>query len=708
MALTLGLGLAQLAAGNDRLDRVVGVHASGVQLAAQLRAAIALATRAERDLLLANNDDKRKAAIADMDKFLALRDERRHKLREIHDASISAKLDELDAVLREYDELHRQIRALKLKATDERATQILLYDGRKASEEVRETLAAIDREFAKRPIAEVTTARFAVRDGNYRISAATNYEKILILEHDRAALPAVEQTLDSHIAALLKAFEVIHGAVTTPDEKRLMTELRTRYAAFDELHGRGRALAREKADVEAVTIAQSKGIDLILKAGKLSDAVVTTESAALAEAQRASAAAYGTARSLLFGVFVVAFAAGLALTWWIVRYLSRSLAAVADLARGVAGGDLTRTVDVHNHDEIGAMITTLNDMVDNLRRVARDVATATTSVATGSEQLTSTAGQLAQGASEQSASTEETTAAMEEMAASVQQNADNAHQTDRLASKSSSDAETSGQAVAETLSAMKNIAEKISIIEEIARKTDLLALNAAVEAARAGEHGKGFAVVASEVRKLAERSATAAGEISTLSRSGVMLAEHAGTLLTQLVPDIRKTAGLVQEVATASREQSTGIEQSNKALQDLDRVTQQNAAAAEEMSATASELSNQAQQLQLAVGFFKMSGERTLAAPAPSSRAAFAALPPSRPAAARPRTGHIPTAQSYASARATDYAPRGGVRADRPARATHTGRIPRKQVEPARGIDLDLTSGPADDDSQFERTKEPS
>ena len=289
------------------------------------------------------------------------------------------------------------------------------------------------------------------------------------------------------------------------------------------------------------------------------------------------------------------------------------------------------------------------------------------------------------------------------MAASVQQNADNAHQTDRLASKSSTDAETSGQAVTETLSAMKHIAEKISIIEEIARKTDLLALNAAVEAARAGEHGRGFAVVASEVRKLAERSATAAGEISTLSRSGVMLAERAGTLLTQLVPDIRKTAGLVQEVSTASREQSTGIEQTNKALQDLDRVTQQNAAAAEEMAATASELSNQAQQLQLAVGFFKLSGsERMVAAPRTPAEAP-------RPAPARPHTGHIPAAPSYAiSGRAADHAPRSGGRADRRARVTHTGRIQRKQVEPARGIDLDLTSGPADDDSLFERTKEPS
>jgi len=250
---------------------------------------------------------------------------------------------------------------------------------------------------------------------------------------------------------------------------------------------------------------------------------------------------------------------------------------------------------------------------------------------------------------------------------------------------------------------MKNIAQKISIIEEIARKTDLLALNAAVEAARAGEHGKGFAVVASEVRKLAERSATAAGEISTLSHSGVTLAEQAGGMLTQLVPDIRKTAGLVQEVSSASREQSAGIEQTNKALQDLDRVTQQNAAAAEEMAATAGELSNQAHQLQVAVGFFKLAPEQTVAAP----RAPAVASHGARPAPGTPRTRHASLAPGHASnGRAADHAARGNRTGDHTPRATHTGRIPRKAAQP-RGFELDLATA-GDDDQLFERNKEPS
>ena len=156
----------------------------------------------------------------------------------------------------------------------------------------------------------------------------------------------------------------------------------------------------------------------------------------------------------------------------------------------------------------------------------------------------------------------------------------------------------------ETVEAMKQIAHKISIIEEIARQTDLLALNAAIEAARAGQHGKGFAVVASEVRKLAERSQLAAGEISQLSNSSVEIAESAGAMLNELVPDIRKTADLVQEISAASNEQNTGAEQINSAIQQLDQVIQQNASVSEEMSSTSEELASQAEQLQTSIDFF--------------------------------------------------------------------------------------------------------
>jgi methyl-accepting chemotaxis protein len=194
------------------------------------------------------------------------------------------------------------------------------------------------------------------------------------------------------------------------------------------------------------------------------------------------------------------------------------------------------------------------------------------------------------------------------MNATIKQNADNAQQTEKIALKSAQDAQESGKAVSETVTAMKEIASRISIIKEIARQTNLLALNAAIEAARAGEHGRGFAVVASEVRKLAERSQVAAGEISQLSTISVEVAEKAGVMLARLVPDIQKTAELVQEISAASKEQTTGADQINSSIQQLNQVIQQNAGAAEEISSTAEELSSQAEQLQSAISFFKTVG----------------------------------------------------------------------------------------------------
>jgi len=196
---------------------------------------------------------------------------------------------------------------------------------------------------------------------------------------------------------------------------------------------------------------------------------------------------------------------------------------------------------------------------------------------------------------------------MEQMTSNIKQNADNAQQTQSIAVQAAKDAESGGDAVHNAVEAMKNIAEKISIIEDIARQTNLLALNAAIEAARAGEHGKGFAVVAAEVRKLAERSGAAAAEISELSSSSVQVAEDAGNMLKKMVPDIQKTAELIQEIAAASNEQNAGAAQINKAIQQLDQVVQQNASASEEMASTSEELSSQAEQLMSTMTFFRVS-----------------------------------------------------------------------------------------------------
>jgi methyl-accepting chemotaxis protein len=295
-------------------------------------------------------------------------------------------------------------------------------------------------------------------------------------------------------------------------------------------------------------------------------------------------------------------------------------------AEEISNGNLTVTMRERSPQDklmqaLSAMVNGLTQTVSDIRSIAGEVAAASQSISTASIQVS-------KGASAQAAAAEEASSSMEEMVSNIKQNADNAQTTDKIANKSAKDAQESGKSVLEAVSAMKEIANKISIIEEIARQTNLLALNAAIEAARAGEHGKGFAVVAAEVRKLAERSQKAAAEINQLSSTTLRVSEKSGEMLDKLVPDIQRTAELVQEITAASKEQDTGAEQINKALQQLEKVIQQNASASEEMASTTEELTGQSDQLVSALSFFhtgdeggRKGGGAKSARPAPAASA---------------------------------------------------------------------------------------
>jgi methyl-accepting chemotaxis protein len=321
---------------------------------------------------------------------------------------------------------------------------------------------------------------------------------------------------------------------------------------------------------------------------------------------------------LMVGIAILAIS--LVLLWLFTGNLVKPLKAASVYANRVAEGDFQGRFDIKQTDEVGALAAALNAMVVKLREVVSEVQASSRNVAGGSSELAESSQVLSQGATEQAASMEEVSSSMEQMAANIRQTADNASETEKIAIQVAQDAERGGKIVADSTQSIKDIAEKISIIETIASQTNLLALNAAIEAARAGDAGKGFAVVASEVRKLAERSRDAAGEITALSSVTVEASEKASQIIAAIVPDIKKTADLVQEIVASSKEQDMGATQINSALLQLDKVVQQNASSAEKLSLTSETLSRQASRALDVLSYFRISDEDQKRGPALAPR----------------------------------------------------------------------------------------
>ncbi len=417
------------------------------------------------------------------------------------------------------------------------------------------------------------------------------------------------------------------------EAKRLVADLGPKHEKVSALLAAGQPVAAQKA--------MDGELDpLLVRIRGVCEAVTASTSQDVDDAARRQEAAYARARAGAIALVAIALLAAAAISFLVTRSITRPLGVAAAVVDRVTRGDLREAAVVTGEDEVAKLLLAANAMSEQLRGIIGEVRAGADALAGASAQVSATAQMLSQGTGEQAASVAETTSSLEEMNASITQNAESSRQTEAMASEGARNAEESGKAVAESVGAMRSIAEKISIIEEIAYQTNLLALNAAIEAARAGEHGKGFAVVATEVRKLAERSQTAAKEIGSLAAGSVNVAERSGQLIGELVPAIRKTADLVQEVAAASAEQSASVSQVSKAMGTVDQVTQRNASAAEELSSTAEEMASQAAALQQLIGYFLLRAEpprvdrRSPAAPAPAAPMPARAAPAAKPARA--------------------------------------------------------------------------